>query len=415
VRRRALAGGGLTLVLLFSACSSPSVGQVRHVTATTSVPTTTGEPPATLPSAVPTTVPGPVVPEVGWSRPATSLPPAGGFTSLSCISDVFCLSAGGGSNEADTSSSTGPGVVASWDGAAWSPSATYFATSPGIAPPPWLAAIDCTHGPLCAVVDGSGHTAIGDGTTWSLPAPLPPAPAALPDPSDPGSGRSGSRSAAVSCSDSRFCAYVDNTGHVATMNETTWSTPQVLTTRIGGSTVALFQSGRVGVSCSNPSRCTALLGADVLDWNGISWLTSSAPWGPGASSGDAAVSCPLPGTCVAVHGSSVSVRTSGGGWSPPRSIDGNGHLDALACPTVAMCVASDAYGYIVRLSGGVWTAPLKVVPTPATYSGDGTSLSCPTDLFCMVLNGDGDYVTWQGAPAPVTATTTTTPLGPGSP
>jgi len=409
VRRRAVTGAALILVLLTSACSSPSASLVRHAAPTTSAPTTSA-PTSTPPSAVPTTVPTPVVPVAGWSRPATSLPPAGGFTSLSCISDVFCLAAGGGSNEADASSSTGPGVVASWDGAIWSPPATYFATADGAAPPPWLPAIGCTDGPLCAVVDGSGHTSLGDGTTWSPPAALAPAPVPPADPADPGPGHPGSRSAAVSCADSQFCAYVDNTGHLATLHGTTWSAPQVVTARSRDSTVALFQSGRVGVSCSNPTRCTAMVGATVLDWDGSSWSTSDAPWAAGASSGDTAVSCRVAGTCVAVHGSSVSVRTPGSGWSAPRFIDGNGHLDAVTCPTLAMCMAADAYGNIVRLSGGSWTAPLKVVPTPVTYAGDGTSLSCPSDQFCMVLNGDGDYATWQAAtPSPAVATTTLPP------
>ena len=34
------------------------------------------------------------------------------------------------------------------------------------------------------MVDGSGHTSLGDGTHWSPPAPLAPAPVAAADPSD---------------------------------------------------------------------------------------------------------------------------------------------------------------------------------------------------------------------------------------
>ena len=198
VGRRAAAGAALVLFIFVSACSSPQANRVRHSVATTSAPTTSPPTTTTLPSAVPTTVPTPVVPTVGWSRPATTLPAAGGFTSVSCISVVFCLATGGGSNEADAADATGPGVIASWDGAAWSASATYFATAPGNAPPPWLPAISCTGGPLCAVVDGSGHTTLGDGTTWSPPAPLAAGSASAPNPADPGPGHQGSRSAAVS-------------------------------------------------------------------------------------------------------------------------------------------------------------------------------------------------------------------------
>ena len=418
VGRRAAAGAALVLLLVASACSSPQANRVRHSVATTSTPTTSAPTTTTLPSAVPTTVPTPVVPTVGWSRPATTLPPAGGFTSVSCISVVFCLATGGGSNEADAADATGPGVIASWDGAAWSASATYFATAPGNAPPPWLPAISCTGGPLCAVVDGSGHTTLGDGTTWSPPAPLAAASAGSagsPNPADPGPGHQGSRSAAVSCPSSQFCAYVDNTGHVATLHGRSWSALQAFTTRVGTSTVALFQSGRVGVSCTGPSWCTAMVGASVLDFDGTSWSVSDAPWTSGPTSGDTAVSCPMTRVCIAVHGFSVSVRLPGSAWSTPRAVDGNGSLDSVSCPTIATCTAADAYGNVIRSTGTTWTAPQKVIPTASSYGGDGTSVSCPSEQFCMVLNGDGDFATYQGVTPPTPTTTLPAVVAPTGP
>ena len=388
------------VALAVTACATTQeVHAVRPIptTTTSTAPTATT---STLPSAVPTTVPTPVVPVVGWSRPATTLPPAGGFTAASCISDVFCLATGGGANLADVSLSTGPGVVSSWDGATWAPSDTYFA-APATGPitAPEVPAIACAGGPRCAVVDGSGHTSLGNGTTWTPPLPLAPAAVAAPDPTDPGPGHAGSRTAAVACPTTQFCAYVDNTGHVATLQGTTWSTPQAMTARVGSSTVELFQSGKVGIGCADSSNCSALVGGTVLDWNGTAWSTGSGPW-PGGSAGDSAVSCPLPGTCLAVRGSSLSVRTPGTGWSTPRVVDSNGGLDALSCPTAAFCMAVDAYGNVIHLAGGTWSAPSKVVPTPVGYAGDGTIVSCPTDQFCLVLNGDGDYVTYQGATPP---------------
>ncbi len=390
----------LGAVTLAAACSSPTSAPARRVaraTPTTSTPSTTTT--STLPSAVPTTIPAPVVPAAGWSHPATALPPAGGFTSLSCISDVFCLAAGGGSNQADAAASTGPGAVAAWDGATWSAATSYFATSPGAAPPPWLPAIACTGGPLCAVVDGSGHTSLGDGTNWLPPVPLAAAPVPAPNPADPGPGHVGSRTAAVACATSQACAYVDNTGHAATMHGTTWSAPQVFTTQVGASTVDLFQTGRVGVACASTSSCTALVGDTALDWDGTSWAASAGPWGASATSGDTAVSCPSPGTCTAVHGTSVSTRTPGTGWSTPRPIDANGGLDAVSCPSSAVCVAADAHGNVLRAAGSTWGPPQKVVPTATAYTGVGTGLSCPSEQFCMVLTGDGDYATYQGSPA----------------
>lgn len=401
VQRRAAVGAALVLVLVGAACGGTSSAPVRHVSPTGSTsprpaPTTTSAPTTTLPSAVPTTVATPVVPSPGWSRPLTALPPVGGFTSVSCISDVFCLSAGGGSNQADAADSTGPGVVDSWDGATWATPSTYFAGGAGAAPPPWMPSISCTDGPLCAVVDGSGHTSLGDGTTWSPPAALAPTAVAAADPSDPGPGHTGARSAAVACPTPQFCAYVDNTGHVATLHGTAWSAPQAFTTRVGGATVELFQLGRVGVSCATDTSCTAMVAGTVLDWDGTTWTASPAPWGPGDADGASAVSCPTPGTCVAVHGTSVSVRTPGSGWSAPRVVDAGGSLDSVSCPTTSTCVAADTAGDVVRLVTGTWSTPDKVVPTPVSYPGDGATVSCPTEQFCMVLTGDGDYATYVG-------------------
>jgi hypothetical protein len=400
----------LALTLLASGCgSSPSARPVRHTAPTAPAPTTTA-PTTTLPSAVPTTVPTAVVPTVGWSHPATTLPPVGGYTGVSCISGVFCVAVGGGANEADVSDAAGPGVVTAWDGAVWgSPTVYYPEPAGGPTTAPELAGIACTSGPRCALVDGSGHASLGDGTDWSAPAALAGGPAVAANPADPGSGHEGARSAAVDCPTGQFCAYVDNTGHVAVLHGTTWSALQTMTTRVGSAVVGLFQAGRVGMSCTGASACTALVGDTVLDWDGATWTASPAPW-PSATTGDSAVSCPAAGACVAVRGQYVSVRVGGPAWSTPRAIDAAGRLDGVSCPTPAFCMAVDADGDMVHLVDGTWSAPVKVVPTPTEYSGDGTSLSCPTDQFCMVLTGDGDYATYQGTDPNAPVTTTTVPV-----
>lgn len=398
---------------LLVACGSPAAAPVRRVAPTTTPSTAAAAPTTTLPSAEPTTIPTPVVASPGWSRPATALPPAGGFTAVSCISDVFCLAAGGGANQADAADSAGSGAVAAWDGATWGQATTYFASTGTTGAPPWMPAISCTDGPLCAVVDGSGHTSLGDGTTWSPPAPLAPVPGPAADPADPGPGTAGSRTAAVSCPTSQFCAYVDNTGHVATLHGTVWSAPQVLTRPLGASAVALFQSGRVGVSCASATACTALVGGASLDWDGSGWTETAGPWAA-ADSGDTAVSCPAPGTCTAVHGTAVATRSPGAGWSQPRTVDPAGRLDAVSCPSLAVCVAADADGDVLRSSGGSWGPPQKVVPSPTAYTGDGASLSCTSEQFCLVLTGDGDFATYQGGDTGASAATvpaTTVPTG----
>ncbi len=395
-RRLAALGAAAVLLTGGAACSAsvrPTAADHRDPVRTT---TTTAAPTSTVPSATPTTVEAPVVAVPGWSAPSTTLPPGGGFTAVSCLSDVFCVAVGGGANEADATATTGSGVTQSWDGAAWSPPSVYFpapATGPVTAPE--LPSVACTGGPTCTIVDGSGHVSTGDGTDWSAPAPLPAAQVVAANPFDPGPGHPGSRSAAVACAAPGSCAYVDNTGHAAASTGGTWSVPQTLLEPVGPA-VALYQTGRVGLACTGPSACTAAVGTAVLDWNGTSWRTEPSPFGLAGMVGDSAVACPTAALCAIVHGTAVSVRSLGGTWSAPTVIDPAGDLDALACPTADRCLAADGHGNVLTWSGGAWSAPAKVIPAPVDYAGDGTTLACPTAGFCMVLNGDGDYATFQG-------------------
>ncbi len=417
-RRVAAALSGASLLLTATACTAPAATSARHRTgAGRSTTTTAPAPTTTRPSATPTTVNAPVVLAPGWSQPLTTLPPGGGFTSVSCISDVFCVAVGGGANSADAEGTAGAGVTLSWDGAAWSSPSVYFpAPASGAVTAPYLPAISCTHGPFCAIVDGSDHTSSGDGTNWSSPNALAPAPAALANPADPGPGHPGSRTAAVDCPDARFCALVDNTGHVSTLQAGVWSVPQTFsspTMTATGPAVALYQTGRVGLTCNGDSDCVAVIGAAVLDWDGSGWAKEPSPWVSPATvgSGDSAVACPTVSLCAIVHGTSVSVRTSGPGWAPPQVIDPAGGLDALSCPTATFCMAADASGNVLQWNGGPWSTPLKIVPSPTGYTGDGTTLSCPSAHFCMLLTGDGDYATYQG-PGSATAPATSAPSTP---
>ena len=74
-------------------------------------------------------------------------------------------------------------------------------------------------------------------------------------------------------------------------------------------------------------------------------------------------------------------------------------------------MAADAYGNVMQLTGSTWSAPAKVVPTPVEYPGDGTSLACPSDQYCMLLTGDGDYATYQGGDPTGAVVTSTVPAG----
>ena len=330
-------------------------------------------PTTTLPSAVPTTVPTPVVRRGGWAHPATTLPPAGGYTGVSCISGVFCVAVGGGANEADAADSSGPGrgrlPGTAPPGARRS---DYFAhPSGGRRPPPSSPAISCTSGPLCAVVDGSGHTSLGDGTTWSTPAALAAAPGGA---RRPRATRARPRrlplGRGVAARSGQFCAYVDNTGHVAVLHGARpGRRRRPSPPGSGSSTVELFQSGRVGVSCAGASACTALVGDTVLDWDGTTWTASAAPWPAGDHGGLRR---------VVPRGGDVRGRarrrtcpsgSPGSGWSTPRPIDPDGHLDAVSCPTPRSAWPPTPTATWCSSAGGTWSAPAKVVPTPGRVRG----------------------------------------------
>jgi hypothetical protein len=395
----------LALVILACGCSASSSATPtadHHGTTTTGAPRTTTT--TSAPSATPTTVPVLVPQAPGWSLGLTTLPPGGGFTSLSCISDTFCVAAGGGTTGGGAGLVSGSGVTLSWDGAAWSsPSVYYPAPATGPVAAPALPTITCTSGPLCVIVDGSDHVSTGDGTDWSSPVPIA-APELLPaNPADPGVGHPGSRTSAVSCPTPALCAVVDNTGRTFTLRDNSWLAPQSFGTAQGfGATApktALYQSGRVGVSCPTLTSCTAVVGSSVLRWDGATWSAEATPWttslAPGAGI-PVSIACPTVDLCAVVNGDDIVVRHAGGAWTPRQVLDPGRQLDAISCPTRSFCIAADDTGSVMLWNGTTWTGPQPVIPAATQYTGIGVSVSCPNDRFCMIMNADGDYATYTG-------------------
>lgn len=422
-RRFAAGVSCAALMITAAACStqaSVAPTAARHGTTLSNSPatsTTVPAPTTTLPSATPTTVVAPVAQAPGWTGSLTTLPPGGGFTSLSCISDTFCVAVGGGANAADSSGTTGSGVSVSWDGAAWSEPSVYYA-APAVGPTlaPVLPAVACTGGPFCMIVDGSGHVSTGDGTNWSVPSALVTGPPLPANPSDPGPGHAGSRSAAVACPTSTFCAVVDNTGHTYTLRNGTWLPPLSFDDPPGSGaaapTTALYQAGVIGVWCSSSSSCIAVVGTSILDWDGTTWHEEPVPWtaAPGAATVQAgAVACPTSTLCALVHDTGVSYRITGKSWSPLETVDPQGGLDSISCPTTSFCLAADHGGSVVTWNGSSWSAPQKVIPAAIEYTGDPTTVSCTGDGFCMVMNGDGDYATYTPVQPPAVGVTPASP------
>jgi hypothetical protein len=398
-----LAASALLAAGCSSAASAPTAAHRSPPTTRATTTTTAAAPTTTLfPSAVPTTVLAPIRQAPGWSSQLTTLPPGGGFTSVSCLSNTFCIAVGGGNSGGSSALTTGSGVTVSWDGAAWSePSVYYPAPANGPVSAPVLPAITCTSGPSCVIADGSGHVGVGNGTDWSAPMAVPAAPPLPANPNDPGPGQNGSQSAAVSCPTPSFCAVVDNSGQAYTLNDGVWGHPASFggSGGSGGGAISLYQAGRVGVSCPTSSECTAVVGSSILDWNGSSWSQEHSPWTStlaGGATDPTAIACPTTSWCAVVNGNGVSVRTDGGPWSAEQTIDSEGELDSISCPSASFCVGADQAGGVVTWNGSGWSAPVRVIPEATEYPGIATTVSCPNSAFCMVLNSDGDYATYAG-------------------
>jgi hypothetical protein len=384
-----------------SSSRRPSTSAAPSPSTTWTAPTGATAPTSTTTEGTGTGVSSVSTPPAGWSRALTTLPPGGGFTSLSCLSDTLCIAVGGGASGYGAALGDGSGVTESWDGAAWSDPSVYLAApATGAVTEPILPAVSCTGGPSCVIVDGSGRESTGNGTTWSTPASIGYAAPSAANPADPGSGHPGSRSAAVACPSPTFCAVLDNTGQAAALRNGQWEAGRSLTEPgPAGRPVSLYQSGRIGLACPSIGSCTGVVGSSVVDWNGSSWSLESSPWNasPGVPGQATAIACPSTTLCAIVSGSSLVYRNGVRTWSPAETIDPHGELDSIACPSTTFCMAADTTGSVVTWNGTSWSGPEPVLPAARVYTGIGTSVTCTSSAFCMVIDADGDYATYTGS------------------
>ena len=177
-----------------------------------------------------------------------------------------------------------------------------------------------------------------------------------------------------------------------------------------------------GVACPTPATCMAAgyYGpegavrnlAETLS-NGT-WTPAGPPPPPPLGLADPnpslnGMSCPGPGTCVAVgqydqnsspHG--LVETLSGGTWTPAPALLPAGQaplgaeLNGISCPAPGSCVAVGAYNgqdhaehpLVETLSGGTWTAvtaPLPAGITAATLN----AVACATPGSCAVVGETG--------------------------
>ena len=297
-----------------------------------------------------------------------------------------------------------------------------------------------------ASASGAGHS------PSAVPASLSWTAARAPLPAD-ANGVSGQYTQLVdiSCPDVGNCVAVGGDrasgpggdvyqGLIETLSDGTWTATAVpdMSTKTGVAALG-------GVSCPALGTCVAV---GLVDPAGaastpVIETLSGGRWHPvkptlpddavtSASATLNGVSCPAPGTCVAVgwygnksgHHAGYVDTLSDGTWTaasaplpkdaaPERySATVSSYLISVACTGVGACVAPGQYrdghgrtrALIDTLSGGTWTATAAPVPVDAAATGQVAGLSaigCPAPGTCVA---GGHYMVRGGQPRYLTET-----------
>ena len=161
----------------------------------------------------------------------------------------------------------------------------------------------------------------------------------------------------VSCPAKNACA-VAGDGGAASWNGRRWVVQPFAK--------ALGPNEATAVSCSTPSACTVLVGANKAPgefaerWNGARWLTEPMPTPRGVNFEFTRISCPSQNTCIALGSWEEDVtRANGSGsafpvalverwdglrWSiqqmPGLTPSGAGELTDISCPAPNACIAT---------------------------------------------------------------------------
>lgn len=274
-----------------------------------------------------------------WSSPPSRIgvQPAGAVA-VSCTSASFCMAA------------DAAGYLVRYDGTSWgTPTLINGGGSK-------LTDLSCAAPSSCIAVDDQGQAYAYDGSSWASPVPVV----------------AGVRLDAVACAGPSFCVAVDTGGQAASYDGSGWSAP-----------VAVSDHPLLDVSCPSSTFCLAVDSAgQAVSYDGSRW-SSRRPTGAGYLN---QISCADAGFCLAT-GAGQAARWQNGGWAP-LPIAADQYPGPVACPSAQLCVAAtpriytgSGYlgnpGTIATWDGSEWTMPL--------YVGFSQVISCPTEVFCMVL------------------------------
>jgi hypothetical protein len=173
-------------------------------------------------------------------------------------------------------------------------------------------------------------------------------------------------------------------------------------------------------AASAAAACASLLGVSATAASAAGWASQTTPALPGATAGElAAVSCPAPGVCTAVggttsggglEGSTLAERWNGTTWSlqgtPNPTGAAQSDLRGVSCLLSGSCVAVGAsgtqFGALIttlaeRWNGTKWT--LMSTPNPAGQSDtELQSVSCTSSSACTAVGFFADNSVMTASP-----------------
>lgn len=222
--------------------------------------------------------------------------------------------------------------------------------------------------------------------TWSYPKSIASTSSVLTSISCP------SKTFCMTTSDQKGNGFYTKYSSVIKWNGTRWSKPQFISPGIP------FISS---VSCTSKNFCMAVgsnftggrPSGSFIRWNGSKWSKPKSV-APGILL--TVVSCTSKNFCMAggnktsygIVTSGSSINWNGTRWSKPRSLFST-NITSISCPSNKFCMAVDKKGKAAQWNGSNWSSS-KSIASSSTYLN---SVSCPTKSFCMT---SGAYTKTSG-------------------
>ncbi len=219
-----------------------------------------------------------------------------------------------------------------------------------------LDAVSCVTRSFCLAVDAAGHAYEYDGRSWSGPTTVD-ADRIL---------------TSVDCVSRTFCVAADQAGN-ALRYDGVWRAPEPV----------VPAASQVLVSCASSASCVLTANQRWAAWNGRRWGDDLA-LAPHAGSPVGSLSCPDPGSCLAMTRDGMGYRLVGRRWSiddPGLGVD----RVSVSCPTGARCLAVSSRGQASVWTDDAWSTPVWADPS----RGQPTDVSCAGDRSCQLVDRFG--------------------------